>query len=122
MVFSYKASNKKDYLIILPLLYSFVGLLWVALGFLDKDLSDAYWYIKDEHIIKTYFIFIISSVSFYLGLIPTLSKNKSVNLCFKKDRDLLNSNEQLEIVLKYLNEISLHLALNGEFDFFKKRL
>ncbi len=117
--FSYKASNKKDYLIILPLLYSFVG-LWVALGFLDKDLSGADWYIKDEHIIKTYFIFIIASVSFYLGSIPTLSKNKSGNLGFEKIRDVFfKLNDRYIILFYFFVVVFFHIAYPFEHLYFR---
>lgn len=117
--FSYKASNKKDYLIMLPLLYSFVG-LWGALGFLDNDLSGADWYIKDEHIIKTYFIFIIASVSFYLGSIPTLSKNKSGNLGFEKIRDIFfKLNDRYIILFYFFVVVFFHIAYPFEHLYFR---
>lgn len=104
----------------LPLLYSFTG-LWVALGFSDKELSDAAWYIKDEHMTKTYFIFFVASVFFYLGSVVTLNKKKSGNFNISEIRDeLFKLGDGSILVFYFAAVIFFHIAYPFEYIYFRK--
>lgn len=118
--FAYKVYSKKNYLILLPVFYIFV-ILWVALGFSNESLNNSIWFVEDEQIAKTYFIFITAAISFYIG-VSTFERKKDKN-DFQLDRirKILFSLSSNYIVIFYILAIVLfHFAYPIEFIYFRE--
>lgn len=120
LFFYYKLSSKKNYLILLPVLYVFVG-LWVALGFSTEYLNDSPWSIQEDHVINTYFIFIVASISFYIGLSVIRHKKASSRIDVERIRSILYKLESSTIILLYVATVfMMHIAYPYEYIYFRE--
>lgn len=120
LFFSYKLSSRRDYLLLLPVLYVFVG-LWVTLGFSTEYFNDSSWVIEGKHVIKTYFIFMIASISFYIGLVIIRHKKSSGRIDLEKIRSIMYALKSSTIILFYVATVfMMHVAYPFEHIYFRE--
>lgn len=117
--FSYKLYSKKNYLILLPIFYTFVS-LWVAIGLADDTLKNSIWYFKESDIVTTHFVFLGAAISFYLGSTCISRKDKLVIFNIEKLRNSFRLITNNQIVTLYLvSIILLHFAFPAELLYFR---